>query len=40
VHEFFNDQRVVAEVYLLRAIFHNQPDAGTIGVIEVVWEAD
>jgi hypothetical protein len=23
VHEFFNDQCVVADVYLLRAIFHN-----------------
>lgn len=33
-HDFFTDQTVVAKVYLLRAIFHNWPDAYCVKILQ------
>ncbi|KAG8527118.1 uncharacterized protein KY384_008547 [Bacidia gigantensis] len=33
-HDFFTDQTVVADAYLLRAIFHNWPDAYCVKILQ------
>lgn len=38
-HDFFTDQTIVADTYLLRAIFHNWPDAYCVKILRKLMPA-